>query len=101
MALKTSEEYVERLKRMKPNVYAHGRRIARDDPILELPINTLKFTFDAVNDPDLKDLLRTKSHITGEEINRFTSLNLSIDDLYKQQEMKRKCCHRCGLQGDR
>lgn len=42
MALKTSEEYVERLKRMKPNVYAHGRKIGRDDPILELPINTLK-----------------------------------------------------------
>jgi len=50
MALKTSEEYVERLKRMKPTVYAHGRKIRRDDPILKLPINTLRFTFDAVGD---------------------------------------------------
>ena len=96
MALKTSEEYFERLKRMKPNVYAHGRKIGRDDPILELPINTLKFTFDAVNDPELKDLVRARSHLTGEEINRFTALNLSIEDLYTQQEMKRKCCHRVG-----
>jgi len=96
MALRTAEEYVERLKKMKPNVYAHGRKIGRDDPILELPINTLKFTFDAVNDPDLKDLVVTESHLTGEKINRFTSLNLSIDDLYNQQEMKRKCCHRVG-----
>jgi aromatic ring hydroxylase len=40
MALKTSDEYVERLQRMKPNVYAHGRKIGRDDPMLELPINT-------------------------------------------------------------
>lgn len=96
MALKTSQEYVERLKRMKPNVYAHGRKIARDDPMLQAPINTLKFTFDAVNDPELKDLLLTHSHLTGEEINRFTSLNLSIEDLYAQQEMKRKCCHRVG-----
>lgn len=96
MALKTSDEYVERLQRMKPNVYAHGRKIGRDDPMLELPINTLRFTFDAVNDPDLKDLLITKSHLTGEQINRFTSLNLSIEDLYTQQEMKRKCCHRVG-----
>jgi aromatic ring hydroxylase len=78
MALKTAEEYVERLRKMKPNVYAHGRKIGRDDPILELPINTLKFTFDAVNDPELKDLVRASSHLTGEEINRFTSLNLSI-----------------------
>jgi 4-hydroxyphenylacetate 3-monooxygenase/4-hydroxybutyryl-CoA dehydratase/vinylacetyl-CoA-Delta-isomerase len=96
MALKTSVDYVERLKRMKPNVYAHGKKIGRDDPILELPINTLKFTFDAVDDPELKDLLVTESHLTGEVINRFTSLNLSINDLYTQQEMKRKCCHRVG-----
>lgn len=96
MALKTSEEYVERLKRMKPNVYAHGKKIGRDDPLLEFPINTLKFTFDAVNEPELRDLLLTKSHLTGEDINRFTSVNLSIEDLYTQQEMKRKCCHRVG-----
>ena len=96
MALKSSEEYVARLSAMKPNVYAHGRRISRDDPLLEIPINTLRFTFDAVEDPELRDLLVTRSHLTGEEINRFTSLNLSIEDLYLQQEMKRKCCHRVG-----
>jgi len=96
MAIKTSDEYVERLKKMKPNVYAHGRKIGRDDPILEKPINTLRFTFDAVNDPQLKDLIVTSSHITGEPINRFTSLNVTIEDLYAQQEMKRKCCQRVG-----
>ena len=96
MALKTSDEYVERLSRMRPNVYAHGKKIRRDDPMLEIAINTLRVTFDSVNDPDLKDLIVTSSHLTGEEINRFTSLNLSIEDLYKQQEMKRVCCHRVG-----
>ncbi len=96
MALKTSDEYVERLRRMKPNVYAHGRQISRDDPILELPINTLRITFDSVNNPDLKDFMVAKSHLTGEDINRFTSLNLSIEDLYTQQEMKRRCCHLVG-----
>ena len=96
MALKTSEEYVERLSKMRPNVYAHGKKIGRDDPMLEIPINTLKITFDSVNDPDLKDLIVTRSHLTGEPINRFTALNLSTEDLYKQQEMKRLCCHRVG-----
>ena len=47
MALKTSEEYVERLSRMRPNVYAHGKRIGRDDPMLEIAINTLRITFDS------------------------------------------------------
>ena len=48
MALKTSAEYVERLSKMRPNVYAHGKKIGRDDPMLEIPINTLRITFDAV-----------------------------------------------------
>jgi aromatic ring hydroxylase len=36
MALKTAEEYVERLRKMKPNVYAHGKKMGRDDPILRV-----------------------------------------------------------------
>lgn len=96
MALKTSDEYVERLKKMKPNLYAYGKQIRRDDPMLEKPINVLRLTFDLAQDPAYKDLMVTQSHLTGEPINRFTSLNLSIEDLYKQQEMKRSLCHKVG-----
>jgi len=96
MALKTSEEYVERLNRMKPNVYAHGRQIRRDDPILEKPINTLRFTFDVAEQPEYRDLMVTTSHLTGEKINRFTGLNMSIEDLFKKQEMTRLLCHKVG-----
>lgn len=96
MAIKSAAEYAARLQKMRPNVYAHGRKIGRDDPLLELPINTVKLTFEAVNDPELKHLIVTESHLTGEKINRFTSLNLSMEDLFAQQEMKRKCCHRVG-----
>ena len=66
---------------MKPNVYAHGKKIGRDDPMLEIAINTLKVTFDSVNDPELKDLMVTRSHLTGEALNRFASLNLIIENL--------------------
>lgn len=96
MALKTADEYVARLKAMKPNVYMNGNKISRDDPALRLSINTLRVTFDAVNDPELKDIIVTKSHLTGEDINRFASLNLSKEDLFAQQKMKRMCCHRVG-----
>jgi len=96
MALKTSDEYLDRLKRMKPNVYTNGKKIGRDHPILEKPINVLRLTFDLAQDPQYQDLMVMKSHLTGEPINRFTALNLSIEDLYKQQEMKRKLCHKVG-----
>jgi len=96
MALRTSEEYIERLKRMKPNVYAHGRQIRRDDPMLEKPISTLRFTFDVAEKSEYRDLMVTTSHLTGEKINRFTGLNMSIEDLFKKQEMTRLLCHKVG-----
>ncbi len=96
MSLKTSDEYVQRLKKMKPNIYAHGRKIGRDDPLLERPIRLLRLTYDLARNPEYENLLVTRSHLTGEPINRFASLNLSIEDLYKQQEMKRTLCQRVG-----
>jgi aromatic ring hydroxylase len=96
MAIKTSEEYVQRLKKMKPNIYAHGKLMGRDDALLEKPINVLKLTFDLAQDPEYQDLMVTSSHLTGEPISRFTALDLSIEDLYKQQEMKRRLCHKVG-----
>lgn len=96
MALKTSDEYLERLKRMKPNVYSQGRQIRRDDPILEKSINTLRFTFDVAEEPEYRDLMVTTSHLTGERINRFTALNMSMEDLFKKQEMTRLLCQKVG-----
>lgn len=96
MALKTADEYVERLKRMKPNVYVRGQQIQRHDPILSKSINTIRATFDAATDPKYQDLVVVTSHLIGEKINRFTSLNTSIDDLLKKQEMIRAVCHQVG-----
>ena len=96
MAIKTADEYRERLKGMKPNVYVGGQRIQRDDPILAPCINTVAYTFQAAADPQFQDLVVTTSHLTGEKINRFTNVNTSVDDLLKKQEMVRTLCHRVG-----
>lgn len=96
MTIKTADEYRERLKGMKPNVYVGGQRIQRDDPILTPCINTVAYTFDAAADPQFQDLVVTTSHLTGEKINRFTNVNTSVDDLLKKQEMVRALCHRVG-----
>lgn len=96
MAIKTAEEYRERLKRMRPNVYAGGHQIGRDDPILAPCINTVAYTFEAATDPQFQHLAATTSHLTGEKINRFTNVNTSVDDLLKKQEMVRTLCHRVG-----
>jgi len=94
--MRTSEEYVEKLYRMRKNVYMDGKLVGRDDPRLTQAINVMKKTFDLVEDPKFKGLITAKSHLTGEEINRFTNINRSTDDLLTKQKMIRKACHLTG-----
>jgi len=96
MGLATADEYAERLKAMKPNIYVEGRRIGRDDPLLAKSINALRFTFDAAQDPELKDLVVTESTLIGEPINRFTNLNYKQEDLMAKLKKIRSMCHRVG-----
>lgn len=92
----TFNEYVDRLKRMKPNVYVRGQQIRRDDPMLAKSLNSIRATFDAANDPRFQSLVVTTSPLIGEKINRLTNLNTSVDDLLKKQEMTRALCHIVG-----
>jgi 4-hydroxyphenylacetate 3-monooxygenase/4-hydroxybutyryl-CoA dehydratase/vinylacetyl-CoA-Delta-isomerase len=98
----TSQEFVERLKSLKPNCYMHGELIQRDDPRMMIAMKDILMTFDVVNDPKYKDLITVTSHLTGKPINRFTNIHQSVDDLLKKQRMTRElsrlsgtCIQRC------
>ena len=94
--MRASEEYFEKLCRMRKNVYMDGKLVGRDDPQLTQAINVMSKTFDLVEDPKFKGLITAKSHLTGEEINRFTHINRSTEDLLTKQKMIRKACHLTG-----
>ncbi len=94
--MRTSEQYVEKLRGMKKNVYMDGKLVERDDPRLLPSIKVLAKTFDLTDDPRFKDLIVTTSHLSGDIINRFTNINRSSEDLLKKQEMIRKACHLTG-----
>lgn len=94
--MRTSKEYVERLNKMRKNVYMNGELVERDDPELLPSIRVLSKTFDLAEDPEFKDLITTTSHLTGDIINRFTHVNRSADDLLNKQRMIRKACHLTG-----
>jgi len=96
MGLKTREDYIERLKKMKDNVYMGGEKVSRLDQRLRPGINVASVTFDMAHNPEFKDLCTAKSHITGEQINRFCHIHQSKEDLLKKQEMTRLLCHRTG-----
>ncbi|AIY90536.1 4-hydroxyphenylacetate 3-hydroxylase family protein [Geoglobus acetivorans] len=94
--MRTVEEYRNDLYSMKPNVYVGGKRVKRDDPRLRGGLYVMSKTFELADHPDYKDLLTTRSHLTGKKINRFTHINQSAEDLLAKQEMTRKLCHLVG-----
>ncbi|WP_130862614.1 4-hydroxyphenylacetate 3-hydroxylase family protein [Bacilliculturomica massiliensis] len=94
--MRTQEQYLEGLKKMRPNIYLDGECIGRDDPRVVRASSAIRMTFSLVDNPEYEDLLTATSHISGKKINRFTHIHQSVDDLLKKQEMTRKICGACG-----
>ncbi|MBN1801352.1 MAG: aromatic ring hydroxylase [Candidatus Lokiarchaeota archaeon] len=94
--VRTKEEFMKALGKMKSNIYFNGELFDRLDDRHMDTINTIGFTYEAFDDPDYKDLMQVKSHLTGDLINRFTHIHHSTDDLHKKQDMTRKLCQKVG-----
>ena len=94
--VRTKEQYMKDLGRMKPNLYYNGRELDRLDDLQMDCLNTIGTTYDVFDDPGYKELIQVKSHLTGEIINRFNHIHHSTDDLHKKQDMIRKLCQKTG-----
>ncbi|MFX1418732.1 MAG: 4-hydroxyphenylacetate 3-hydroxylase family protein [Promethearchaeota archaeon] len=103
MPLKTPKEYLESIKR-PVNLYLFGEKVKEfwNHPIIKPSINTVMKIYELAQMDEYKDIMTTKSHLTGEKINRFTHIHQSIDDLIKKVKMQRllgqhtACCfQRC------
>ncbi|MDC7125593.1 MAG: 4-hydroxyphenylacetate 3-hydroxylase N-terminal domain-containing protein [Spirochaetales bacterium] len=96
MGIGSYDAYVERLKKMKPNIYVNGKKHGRDEDFLRGGLYVIKQTYDCANDPKYEDVCTATSHITGEKINRFTHIHQSKEDLLNKQRMTKLLCHRVG-----
>jgi 4-hydroxyphenylacetate 3-monooxygenase/4-hydroxybutyryl-CoA dehydratase/vinylacetyl-CoA-Delta-isomerase len=105
----TYEQYRERLLKMKPNVYLHGKKIDRSNgktgadrdlaDWIRGGVYVMKQCYDVANDPKYEDVCVVESNIPGMEghlINRATHIHGSKEDLLKKQLMTRLICHRVG-----
>ena len=90
--MRTQEEYLAGLAKMRPNVYFHGEKLSRDDPRIVHAARAVCTTFSLAESEEFGDLMTATSHITGKKINRFTHIHQSMEDLMKKQEMTRKLC---------
>lgn len=102
--MKTGKEYIDSLRKLDLNVYMFGEKVKDpvDHPIIKPSLNAVALTYDLALDPLYEDLMTTKSHLSGEKINRFNHVFQSKEDLVtkvKRQRMlgqKTGCCfQRC------
>lgn len=94
--MRTKQQWIEALSKMRRNVYVNGEKFDRTDDIQMLTIDTIGITYDEALKPESADLLLAKSHLTGETISRFTHVHQSIEDLHKKQDMTRFICCKVG-----
>jgi 4-hydroxybutyryl-CoA dehydratase/vinylacetyl-CoA-Delta-isomerase len=91
MAVKTFDQYVESLRRMKPAAYMFGERIENpiDHPRIRKGINATGATYELANSDKYRDLMTTVSPFTGERINRFNLPPQSVQDLVARVKINR------------
>ncbi len=105
MPLKTSEEYRESLKDLELEVYLFGEKLTENihnHPIIKPSVESIAKTYELAQDPNYKELLTAESHLSGEEVSRFTHIHQSVRDLAKKTKMNRllgrktgSCFQRC------
>ncbi len=93
----SSQEYIERLKKMKKNIYMGGELVERTDPRIMPGINVISMTYDLVDDPKYREVLTATSHLSGKTINRFTHIHQSTEDLLNKQRMTRLLTRKAGF----
>jgi aromatic ring hydroxylase len=94
--MRTKEQYIERLGKMKRNLFLGGERIGRDDERFTPSFNVMGKTFDLAQMPEYEGLMTATSHLTGEKINRFCHIHQNREDLHKKQDMTRLICQVVG-----
>ena len=93
MPLKTREEYIESLRGLKQKVYLFGELIENpvDHPIIRPSLNSIAMTYKLAENPEYEEIMTTKSHLTGNKINRFCNIHQSTKDLINKVKMQRLC----------
>jgi len=108
MGVRTREEYIESLRRQKPNVYMDGEKIENlvDHPAFRTGINSVAVTYDISNDPKYLQLSRVSSPIIGQDISRWTHIMQNEQDAIAKTRLMAAlgeylcpCSYRC-ITGD-
>jgi 4-hydroxybutyryl-CoA dehydratase/vinylacetyl-CoA-Delta-isomerase len=90
-SMKTVDEYLDSLKKMRSNMYKFGKLIedVTFDPSTRRCIMGHAQIYESAQKEEHRDLLTTTSSLTGEKISRYLSLVTDADQMVKNVNMKR------------
>jgi len=89
--MRTSKEYKESLRMMRPNIYKFGELIkdVTTHPATKRTIEGHAQIFDAARKPEYTDILTTVSNLSHEPVSRYLSIIQSPEDMIANVKMKR------------
>ncbi len=98
MAIRTYDEYLASLKRMRPNIYKFDELIedVTTHPATRRTVEGHGQIYKLSADPGNHDTFLTASHLTGEPVSRYLSLIQSPEDMWANSRLKRTMFQKTG-----
>jgi 4-hydroxybutyryl-CoA dehydratase/vinylacetyl-CoA-Delta-isomerase len=96
MALRTGDDYIASIEALdlEANVLGEHRGDLAAYPLVRPSLRAVAATYDCAHNGEVGSLFRVHSPLIGEEVNRFTHLHQSADDLVSKVLMQRHCGNR-------
>ncbi len=93
MALKTGKEYLQSVRDLGLEAHMLGEKRGDLDQhgLVKPSQQAVAFTYDAAHQPEIQGLFRVESPLCKQEVNRFTHLHQSSEDLVNKVRMQRYC----------
>jgi len=93
MALMTGKEYIASIESLDLEANVLGQRTGElpNHPLVQPSLRAVAVTYDCAHDDACRALFRAFSPLVGDEVNRFTHLYQSADDLVNKVLMQRHC----------
>ncbi|NUQ76730.1 MAG: 4-hydroxybutyryl-CoA dehydratase [Polyangiaceae bacterium] len=102
--MKTVEQYLASLRGRNVRLFVRGKRVENpvDHPLIAPSVRTIAESYRLAEDPQYRPLVVARSRFIDAEVNRFTHIFETPDDLLKKIEMQRvlgrltgTCFQRC------
>jgi len=98
MAIKTAEQYRERVSKLSPRLFIGGKRVEKltEHPIPRGVIEATARVYELTMDPRYEGFMTAPSHLTGDTISRALHIHQSKEDLFRRLDMARLSAQKLG-----